>query len=69
MNDKIKKYYGEKEALYANPESYKNTTLMDKELLSIANAIYAVYTTLENPTKEDTEAYNWAVKEKNWKWR
>lgn len=71
MNRLIKRYFQEKQDLYADPRSYENTNLMDQELLSIANAIKSVYESLEKDkiTPEDTEAYNWAVKEAAWKWR
>lgn len=70
MNKKIQGLMKEKDALYAHKDAFKNTTLLDKELLSIAKAVLAIFEKeVKEPTPEDEEARKWAEKEAAWEWR
>lgn len=69
MTKEIQELMEQKDALYAHEDAFKNTTLLDKELHSIANAVLAVFKKIEDPTPEDKEALEWAEKEVAWEWR
>ena len=64
MNKKIKGYMDELREIKEKPDYLIFHDHYGKEILTICNAVIAVYEGIENPTDADTSAYNLAKETK-----